>query len=431
VDAERFVSLAVSLGVGFLIGLQREQSAANQRVSDRSLLGGVRTYPLVALVGALGVLLSARFGAWIVVAGFVSFMVPLGLAYADDLRHERDRGLTSEVALVLTFLLGCLATAEGVAGSLKERLLLCASLAVAVTALLSYKDPLHKLAARVSRDDLYSTVKFGILALVVLPLLPDKGYGPYQALNPAKIGLVVVLIAGMSFCGYVAVRLLGPGKGLGVTGLLGGLVSSTAVTLSFSGRAKREPQASKACALGVILASTIMGLRVIVLVTILNRGLTIPVALPLGALTLAGAAAAAVLYVSSRKDGLGAENVQFSNPFEIGSALKFGLLFTVVLVVSKAATQAWGVPGSYLAALIAGTTDVDAVTVSLSHLAPAELPLQKASLAIFIAAATNTIVKAGIAVGLGGWSYGWRVLAAFLGMIAAGSAAAVVQILRS
>jgi uncharacterized membrane protein (DUF4010 family) len=421
----------VALGVGFLIGLQREQSAAAEREIDRSLLGGVRTYPLVALVGALCVLLAARFGAWTVGAGFISFMIPVGLAYADDLRHNRDRGITSEVALVLTFLLGCLTTADGVAGSPKERLLLCAAMAVAVTALLSYKDPLHALAARVSRDDLYSTVKFGILALVVLPLLPDKGYGPYQALNPAKIGLVVVLIAAISFCGYIAVRLLGPGKGLGVTGLLGGLASSTAVALSFSGRAKREPKAAKACALGVILASTVMGLRVLVLVAIINRDLLLSVAWPMGALTLAGALAAAILYISGRKEDLESEDVRFSNPFEIGSALKFGLIFAVVLVASKAATRTWGAQGSYLAALLAGAADVDAVTISLSRMAPSPLVPQKAALAVFVAAASNTLVKAGIAVVVGGWSFGWRVMAAFLGMVAAGIAAAALHVLRA
>jgi uncharacterized membrane protein (DUF4010 family) len=302
---------------------------------------------------------------------------------------------------------------------------------VAVLALLSYKDPLHQLAARVSRDDVYSTVKFGILALVVLPLLPDRNYGPYQALNPAKIGLIVVLIAGISFCGYIAVRLLGPGKGLGVTGLLGGLVSSTAVTLSFSGRAKREPNAAKACALGVILACTVMGLRVIAVVAIINRALLLPVAIPMGALTLAGAVAAGILYLSSRKNGLGAENVRFSNPFEIGSALKFGALFAVVLVASKAATKAWGAKGSYAAALLAGAADVDAVSISISRMTPGELALPMAALAIFIASASNTLVKGGIAVVVGGWSFGWRVLTAMIGMIAAGVAGAAVQHLRA
>jgi len=221
VDAERFISLAVALGVGFLIGLQREQSAAMEGTPGRSYPGGVRTYPLVALSGALAVLLGARFGPWLVAGGVLFLLIPLALGYADDVRQNRDRGITSEVALMVTYFLGCLSTADGVGGSPKERLLLCAAMAVAVTALLSYKDPLHALASHISRNDLYAAVKFGILVAVMLPLLPDKGYGPYEALNPAKIGLFVVLVAGLGFAGYVAVRVLGPGKGLGVTGLLG------------------------------------------------------------------------------------------------------------------------------------------------------------------------------------------------------------------
>lgn len=417
-NAERFGSLAVALAVGFLIGLQREKSASAEGAQPKSL-GGVRTYPLVALVGALGALLSLKFGAWIVGAGFVALLIPYGLSYADDLKHGRDKGMTSEVALILTYFLGCLATADGVAGSPKERLLLCASLGVAVTALLSYKDPLHALASKISRDDLYATVKFGILAVVILPLLPNKGYGPYQALNPFHIGVFIVLTAGVSFCGYVAVRVLGAGKGLGVTGLLGGLISSTAITLSFSGRAKREPKIREACALGIVLASTVMAARVIGLVAVTNRALVASVAVPVGAMAGCGLLAAVVLFFRSRKEGVNAEKVEFSNPFEISSAIKFGIVFSVVLLASKFATTTWGNKGTYIAALLAGGTDVDAITLSLSRLA---LQPREAAIGIFLACASNALVKGGIALAIGGWSFGWRVALTFLGMVAAGAA---------
>jgi uncharacterized membrane protein (DUF4010 family) len=431
VDTERFISLAVALGVGFLIGLQREQSAAMQGTPGRSYPGGVRTYPLVALSGALAVLLSARFGPWLVVVGVLFLLIPLSLAYADDVRQNRDRGITSEVALVVTYFLGCLSTADGVGGSPKERLLLCAAMAVAVTALLSYKDPLHTLASRISRDDLYATVKFGILAAVMLPLLPDKGYGPYAALNPAKIGLFVVLVAGVGFAGYIAVRVLGSGKGLGVTGLLGGLVSSTAITFSFSGRAKREPASAQACALGIVLASTVMGLRLLGLIAVTNSALLPLAAIPVGALTLGGFAAGAILYFTGKKDGAGAESVQFVNPFELSSAFKFGLIFALVLLGSKAAIQAWGQQGGYLAALLAGTVDVDAVSISLARMPATELPLREAALGITVACVSNSLVKAGIAVVLGGWAFGWRVVVAFLAMVTAGAAGALYLVLRS
>ena len=423
VNAERFASMAVALAVGFLIGLQREQSASQESAGERSALGGVRTYPLVALSGALCVLLAGRFGLWLVGAGFVAFLIPFTLAYADDLRKGRDRGITTEVAFVLTYFLGCLAAADGVAGTVKERLLLCASLSVAVTALLSFKDPLHNLAARISRDDLYATIKFGVLALVILPLLPNKAYGPYQALNPFHIGLFIVLTAGVSFVGFVAVRLLGPGRGLGVTGLVGGVVSSTAITLSLSGRAKRDREVAQACALGIVLASTVMAVRVVGLVAVINRPLVAAVAVPMGAMTLAGLGAAGLFYLRSRKESREGEEVKFSNPFEISSALKFGLVFTIVLIASKFAAATWGHKGTYFAALLAGSTDVDAITLTLSRMVPNELDARRAATGIFLACASNTLVKAGMACVIGGWAFGWRVGLAFLAMAAAGGAA--------
>jgi len=423
VNAERFASMAVALAVGFLIGLQREQSASQEAAGERSALGGIRTYPLVALSGAICVLLSGKFGLWLPALGFVSFLIPFTLAYADDLRKGRDRGITTEVAFVLTYFLGCLAAADGIAGSTKERLLLCASLGVAVTALLSFKDPLHALAARISRDDLYATTKFGILALVILPLLPDKGFGPYQALNPFHIGLFIVLTAGVSFVGYIAVRLLGPGRGLGVTGLVGGLVSSTAITLSLSGRAKRDAACRDACALGIVLASTVMAFRVVGLVAVINRPLVPAVAVPMGAMALTGLATAGLLFLRSRKEAQEGADVRFSNPFEIASALKFGLVFTVVMVASKFASATWGHKGTYVAALLAGSTDVDAITLTLSRMSASELDPRGAAVGIFLACASNTLVKAGMACFIGGWAFGWRLGLTFLVMVAAAGAA--------
>lgn len=422
--APDFLSLLVALGIGFIIGLQREQSAAGEGGQP---LAGVRTYPLVALIGALSTLLSVRLGAWLVGAAFAALMVPLGLAYADDLRRDRDRGITSESALVVTFFLGCLTTADGVAGPLKQRLLLATAAAVAVTALLSSKHPLHRLAEKISREDLIAAVKFGILAAIILPLLPDEPYGPYGALNPAKLGLFVVLVAGVSFAGYIAVRILGPGKGLGVTGLIGGLVSSTAITFSFAGRAKREPAAAWACALGILLASSVMGLRVLGLVAATNRSLLPLVAVPVGALTLAGFASGLVLHLKARKDGANADQVRFANPFELSSALKFGAIFAGVLLGTRAAMHYWGKEGVVVASLISGGFDVDAISISLARMPSTELDPRQAALGILLACCANTLVKAGIAVALGGWSFGWRVLAAMLVMVAAGAAGALLS----
>lgn len=295
--SEIYGSLGLALGVGLLIGLQREQSGAGdpEEQDEPSKLGGIRTFPLYSLGGAMAGLLGGVLGPWVVLAGMAGFFVPILLAYADDLRAGRDRGLTTEAAFLVTYLIGALSATPGVLVDPEDRALVVASLGVAVTALLALKRPLHDLAERVSSDDLFATIKFAVVALILLPVLPNETFGPLAVLNPRKIGWMIVLIAGVSFTGYLAIRLLGPGKGLGITGLLGGLVSSTAVTLAFSGRSRAEPGLARACALGVILANTIMPIRVIVNVSIVNPKMVGSVAVAMGAVAVAGLASVLLL----------------------------------------------------------------------------------------------------------------------------------------
>lgn len=417
---EIFGGLAVSLGVGFLIGLQREQSAVGDP-SPRGL-GGIRTYPLAALLGSTCALLAKPLGAWVVGAGLLVLLLPIAIAFADDVRRDRDRGITSEVAFVLTFLLGVLALSPDILPVPKTRFLVAAAVGVSAAALLSLKQPLHAWVARISSEDMYATVKFAVLAVIVLPLLPDKPYGPYGGVNPFHVGLLVTLIAGVSFAGYVAVRALGPGRGLGVTGLLGGLASSTAVTLSFSGRAKREPAMAALCALGIVLASAVMAVRVVAEVAVVNTDLVPALALPVGAMATAGGAAALLLRGRSGPSTTGAEPVVFVNPFELTSALKLGAVFIAILFVSKAAQTHFGSSGMYVASALAGLTDVDAVTLSMARLELEGLDRREAVTNILLAAGMNTLVKAGMTVALGGWALGRRTLPAFAAMLAAGAA---------
>lgn len=420
---EAYLSLGVALGVGFLLGLQREQS---NQADPRQSLGGVRTYPLVALAGALCTLLARQAGAWIVGVGFIAILIPVGLAYADDLKRGNDRGITSEMAMLVTYLLGAFATATGLGIALGTRLLLVGSVGVVVMALLSLKGPLHTLARRVSSEDIYATLKFGAIGIILLPLLPNRTYGPLSVLNPFHIGTMIVLIAGIGFVGYIAVRVLGPGKGLGVTGLVGGLVSSTAVTLSFSARAKSEPHVAGACAVGVLLACSIMPIRVILEVAVVHPALVRSLTIPLAAMSAAGLIAAGVLFFRVRGEPTHSEPVPLKNPFELTSAVKFGLIFAVVLFVSKAATVYWSGVGIYLAGLLAGTTDVDAITLSMAKLSREGLAAEKAVTTILIAAASNTIVKGGMALVLGGGAFGRKVALGFVAMILAGAGGAVV-----
>lgn len=427
VSAKVYVDLGIALAAGLLIGLERQQSHPVAS-ADGTFLGGVRTFPLLALAGALSMVISRSDLPWLPAVAFLAVVALLAISFASDVRAGGDRGLTTEVAALVTFLLGALAAAHDTIQDNRERAVVVGGTAVIVTLLLSSKPRLHGLAARVSSDDLFATVKFLIVAVLVLPLLPNRTFGPLDVLNPFQIGLMVVLIAGLSFVGYVARRALGPGRGIAVTALVGGLVSSTAVTLSFASRAKREPPLAPLAAVAIVLASTIMFGRVLVEVAAVHRPLLSAVARPIAAMGIAGLVAAGILWWRARggakhEDG---EEIALENPFELGSALRLGLLFAVVLFASKAAQVYAGAGGMYVAALLAGTTDVDAITLSTASMARGGLDAGTATTTIVIGAASNTVVKAGIAAVVGGMAVGRRVMIAAAAMLAAGGLVLVV-----
>lgn len=414
---EPFVSVGTALAAGLLIGLEREQS---QRPGEGAFIGGVRTYPLFALLGVLTMLLGKVFGIWLPLLGFGAVAGFVAISYADDVRRERDRGLTTEVSILLTFLLGVLVASSGVVEPASRRVIAVAGLAVIITFLLSSKSYFQSVLEKVHADDLYATVKFLIVAILVLPLLPDETMGPLDVINPYNVGLMVVLIAGISLVGYVASRAYGAGRGLAITALLGGLVSSTAVTLSFAGRARKEPLLVPLSAAAIVLASTIMAARVLVEVAVVHTPLLRPLAAPIAAMAVTGVVAGALLFYRSRSDSAAAEAVPLTNPFELTTAVRFGLLYAGVLLASKAAQLYAGSAGMYAAAALAGTTDVDAITLSTASLArDGGLDLRVATTTILIGVVANTLVKGGLASVLGGWPLGRLVGLAYGAMILA------------
>jgi uncharacterized membrane protein (DUF4010 family) len=421
---EPFASLALALAAGLLIGLERERSAPEDRRAE-SFVGGIRTHPLFALVGGVAALVARQLGIAAVLLPLAGLIVLLAVNYAGEVLRDRNRGITSEAAFLLSFLLGVLAVSEGAIEPLSTRVFLVSAVAVAATFLLSAKGTLHPLVRRIPREDVAATLKFLVVAVVVLPLLPNETYGPLEVLNPFQIGVLLVLISGISFVGYAAIRLLGPERGLGLTGLVGGLASSTAVTLAVSGRARERPEIASSAALAVMLASTVMFLRVLAVVAVVNAPLVGHLALPMGLAALGGFATCLVLWRRARGHG-GAAEVRFENPFELGHAFAFALLFAVVLLGSKAATVYLGTAGTYAAGLLAGTTDVDAITLSMSELAGRGVPPRVAATTIFLGAASNTLVKGGMAAVAGGLGFGRRVVPAQLAVLAAGAAGAAL-----
>ncbi len=397
---EPHLAIATAIAVGLLVGLEREQSHPK---NQGALLAGVRTYPIFALIGALATLVEPA-SMWLPLVALAGVIALLAISYAFGLKNGQGHGVTTEASVIAVYLLGALAASRGVIDSLSDRLVLVVGLGVALTFLLSSKQFLHGIASRVSREDFYATVKFLIVAAIVVPLLPRRALGPLDAVNPFTVGLMVVTIAGLSFIGYVAMRWLGPDRGLLVGAAFGGLVSSTAVTIAFSGRVKKDPDLAPAAAGAIAIASLIMCVRVGVLVALINPGLLVTIG-P----AIAGASAGAALggALTYRKAGaIDQTAVAVKNPFELGNAVRFGLLFGAILIATKAAKTYLGTSGLFAATTVGGLTDVDAVTLSTSKLGGTSA--EAASVAIMLAVASNTIVKSTIALGIGGRRLGWR-----------------------
>jgi len=417
---EIFFGFLIALAAGALIGLEREQA----RVLDKKpSIGGVRTFPLIALAGALSALLAHTMGVWPVLGALLVVGAFLGVSYYQEWGKEAAPGLTTQVAALITFLLGALALLPGLPLATGQRYLLIVASAGVVMALLSFKAPLHQAVARVSEDDIYATAKFVILALVVLPLLPDRTFGPLHVLNPFDTGLMIVLIAGISFLGYIAARIAGEGRGLAVTGILGGLVSSTAVTVSMATRVREAPKIAVLAAVAILAASATMFARILTIVGIVDFALLPVLVWPLGVMMITGYGIALAFYLRSRDDRHEAEPVSLRNPFELGSALKFGLFYASVIFIAKAAQSFLGNQGLYASSILAGTTDVDAITLSVARFHREGLTASTAALAITLAAITNTVVKAGIAAWLGGWQLAMRVILGLGAALAAGALA--------
>ncbi len=415
---EPLLSLGLAVVAGLLVGLEREQSAPTHKASE-SFLGGARTYPLVALTGALAALLGRHFGAPVVVVAFAAVVVFLVVAYVDTVRRGSDRGLTSEVAFLITFLLGALSVAHDIIPQGGRRVFTVLGAAVGVTALLSSKPLVQPLIRRVSREDVVSVLKFLIVALLLVPWLPDRNFGPLGALNLRMIGWMMLLVAGLSFVGYAATRMLGPARGLSVTGFVGGLVSSTAVTLAMSSRTKADRAVERPAALAVVLASSIVFVRVLVVVAFVDFPLATTLAVPMLTMAAVGLGACAFLYRRAGAPSTG-EPLQLKNPVSLSSAFEFALIFAAVMAGSKLASHYLGSAGVYAAALVAGTADMDAIALSMAEMAEEQVPLAVAATAVVLAGFTNTVVKGVMAVALGSWGFARIVVISFAAILAAG-----------
>lgn len=410
---------ATALLIGAMIGIEREKRSV---ADDDRGIGGIRTFILVATLGALGGWLAVLYQQPGFVAGALGIVTVLVLAgYWLGARGKPEAlGLTTEVAAIVV----CLLAAMVMLGQRE----LAVAIAVVVAAVLAYKQPLHGLVDQLGWDDVFAGSRLLLATFVVLPLLPDRALDPWGAINPRSLWMLVLLISSLSLVGYVATRWLGAHRGTAVTALAGGLVSSTAVTLAFARRSRDEGSTLIEHALigGILLAWGVMFARIVIEVAVVNPALLADLLVPFLAMGLVAtggawwalrAAHAAVV----PRDG----EVALRNPFSLTEAAKFAAFFALVLVVVKGVQLHFPGEGIYLVAVLAGLTDVDAITLSMAEYAKVGDPALAVQ-AITLAALSNTLVKTGMVLVLAAPALRRPIGLAALALVATGLGAALL-----
>lgn len=385
-DFDIVVNLLLALALGLLVGLQREWS--------KSEIAGVRTFPLIAVFGALTGTLAGQFGGWTIAAGLVAVAAMLVIGnMASFQAGTGDPGLTTEAAVLVMFAVGA-AISQGLTGP-------AIVVTGAVALLLQWKRELHSFVARIEEAELRAVSRLILIGLVILPAMPDRAFGPYGVLNPFEIWLMVVLIVGISLAAYVAYRLLGERTGVLVTGLLGGLISSTATTLTYSQKARETKGQTPVAGAVIVLASTSVFGRVLFEVAAVAPAVLPQVAPPLLVMTGAIAVLAWLALARSRREPAPPQDQQL--PSTLGSAIAFGLLYAIVLLAVAAARQHFGEGALYAVAAVSGLTDVDAITLSTARLIrTGTLEAETGWRVILVGALANLGFKAGIVFALGG-----------------------------
>lgn len=379
----------IALVLGFMIGLQREMHTIyTKKVTD---FAGSRTFSMIALFGMISYWMGSSIPHLFLLALLVLALI-LVAAYVVNSIASTEKGATTEFTAILTFLIGAMVCFAPP--------MIPVILTVIILFVLNLKEKIREYEKTIAKEDLSAAILFLMMTVVVLPILPDTPVDPYGLVNLYRIWLMVVLVAGISFLGYIAIRWVGSAHGTGIAGVLGGMISSTAVVLTFARRAHGDPASIRNYALGICLASSVMLLRLLVEVWFINGALIVPLLLPAAAALLAG-----YVYIRSlliRADGEHSdEPITFKNPFELKEALVMGLVFGIVLALTELSRRSVGDVGIYAVAFFSGLGDIDAITLSLSTLAKTALTSHTALIGLTLAFGANSLVKTLIASFLG------------------------------
>lgn len=379
----------LSLVLGFLIGLQREMHTIySHKTKD---FGGARTFAMIAFFGYLSSWFSFFIPYFFLIAAVLSGALLIA-AYIVNSLSASEKGATTEFAALVTFIIGAM---------LHFALpLFAVFITMIVLFVLNLKDKVQEYEQTITKKDLGAAILFMVMTFVILPILPDKPIDSMGVINLYRIWFMVVLVAGISFFGYIAIRILGSTHGIGVAGLFGGLVSSTAVAMSMARRVHENGFLAKNLALGIALASSMMLIRAGVEMWVINPSLTRTFIIPIAAGSLAGFGYIAMLYFTSKREDI-PQNIEFKNPFDLKEALVMGLVFGATLALITLSNRYVGDMGVYAVALVSGIADVDAIILSLSSLAKNGLNPTTAHYAVLIAIISNTVAKAALVLFFG------------------------------
>lgn len=412
-DDPLLLRLAVALAIGLLIGLERGWRQRDEGEGERT--AGLRTYTLSALLGALSAVLANLTNPIFLGLSFLGFALGFSAFSWLEAKAERNFSVTGVVAGLLTFSLG----AYAVLGNLQ----IAIASGVTITLILALKQPLHSWVRQLTWLEIRSVLILLAMTFLALPLLPNRPVDPWGAINPSEIWLLAIIIAAISFSGYIAIRIMGSQAGVALAAIAGGLASSTATTMTLARMAREHPVASQLLSGGILLSGVVMVARVLAVAAAINPTLLIPLAWPLGTAGLVLIATAALLFLVHGRGSDEHPELKIRNPFDLGMALKLAGLIALISLLTKWIGTSLGEAGLAVLAAVSGIADVDAITLSLARLSRDGLSTEAAVASIGIAVAVNTAIKAVMAFSLGTAKAGWIVSATSAVAIVAGGAA--------
>src|SRR5580698_1569621 len=415
--------LAVALAIGMLLGLERGWEGRDLHTAQRT--AGVRTFAAIGLSGGVAAQVGGEHASELLAAFAIALGMVIAVGYWRESEVDRDVSLTTSVSALVTYSLGALAG--------RGELLAASSSAVVLTMILGFRPEIHGLVRKIERTELLATFRLLLISVVMLPVLPNRAYGPWDAFNPYHIWWMVVLVAAISYVGYFATRLMGPERGIVATGLFGGLVSSTVVTLNLARESAEGEAKPNLLAAGATIASAIMWPRIMLIVSAIDPALGWSLACPVAAATVIGLAGAVILAQLGREEekplAVSSGKLNASDPLNLGAAVRFALLLTVILGASHAASAWAGTSGLYVVAGISGLADATPISLSAASMNTHHVIAPVIAVgAILIGMIANTVLKSALALTIGGASMGLRFLATSMAMVAACGAGWLIAI---